>query len=109
MRWIREGWLWLRSLIRPEELDCGLEEEVRFHIDCQVEKNLRAGMPPDEARRRAYTQFGEVEHVKRRRRAEFPLALGQDSLLDLRHAVRALRRAPVVALRPPYPIEPTNP
>lgn len=84
----------LRSLIRRDALERGLDEEIRFHIDQQVEKNLRAGMTPDQARRRALLRFGNVEHVRENTRDEFRVALIQDSLQDLRQGARALRRAP---------------
>jgi putative ABC transport system permease protein len=98
MRRIREGWRRLRSLTRAGGLDRGLDEEIRFHIERQTEKNLRAGMTPDEARRRAYIKFGGVERVKESTRDEFRPVLVQDSLLDLRYGVRALRRAPAFTL-----------
>ncbi len=95
MRWIREGWRRLRSLTRVDALERGLDEEIRFHIERQTEKNLRAGMTPDVARRQAYLKFGGVERIKESTRDEFRPALVQDSLLDLRYGVRALLRAPV--------------
>ena len=98
MRWIREGWRRLRSLTRVDALERGLDEEIRFHIERQMDKNLRAGMTPDEARRQAYIKFGGVERIKESTRDEFRPALVQDSLLDLRYGVRALRRAPVFTL-----------
>jgi putative ABC transport system permease protein len=94
MRWIREGWWRLRSLTRVDRLERGLDEEIRFHLERQMDKNLRAGMAPDEARRQAHLKFGGVERVKERTRDEFRAAIVQDSLLDLRYGVRALRRAP---------------
>jgi predicted permease len=93
-RWIREGWGRLRSLVRVDALERGLDEEIRFHIEQQMDKNLRAGMTPDEARRQAYIKFGGVERVKENTRDEFRPSLLQDLLLDLRYGVRALRRAP---------------
>ena len=98
MRWIREGWRRLRSLTRTEGIEAGLDEEILFHIERQTDKNLRAGLPPDEARRQAYIQFGGVEQFKESTRDEFRPVLIQDSLLDLRHAFRSLRRAPVFTL-----------
>jgi len=98
MRWIRETWRRLRSLTGTDALERGLDEEIRFHIEQQTDKNLRAGMTPDQARRQAYITFGGVEHFKESTRDEFRPALLQDSLLDLRYAVRALRRAPVFTL-----------
>jgi predicted permease len=98
MRWIREGWRRLQSLTRIDGIERGLDEEILFHIERQTDKNLRAGLPPDEARRQAYVQFGGVEHVKESARDEFRPVFIQDSLLDLRYACRSLRRAPVFTL-----------
>lgn len=94
MGWIRESWRRLRSLTRGDGLERGLDDEIHFHLERQIEKHVRAGMTPEEARRQAFLKFGGVERVKDETRDEFRPALLQDSLRDLRHGVRALRRAP---------------
>jgi putative ABC transport system permease protein len=98
MPWIREIWSRLKSLTRADALERGLDEEIQFHIDKQIEKNLRAGMAPDEARRQAYVKFGGVERFKESTRDEFRPVLLQDSLADLRYGVRSLRRAPLFTI-----------
>lgn len=94
MSWIREGWRRLRSITRVDALERGLDEEIRFHIERQIDKNVRAGMTPEEARRQALISFGGVERFKERTRDEFRPARFQDSLGDFRHGIRALRRTP---------------
>jgi putative ABC transport system permease protein len=94
MRWIREVWRRLGSLIGRQALEEGLDEEIRFHVDRQTEKNRRAGMSASEARRQALLRFGGTEGVRARTRDEFRPALLEDSLRDLRLGVRALRRSP---------------
>ena len=89
-----EGWRWIRSIGRRHALERGLDEEIRFHIDQQTEKNRRAGMRPDEARRQALIKFGGLEGVKERTRDEIRPALLEDSVRDIRHGLRVLRRAP---------------
>jgi predicted permease len=84
----------LRSMTRRRTIEDGLGEEIRFHLDQQIEKYLRAGMAPDEARRRAHIKFGGVEQAKERTRDEFRPALMEDLARDLRYGVRMLRRAP---------------
>lgn len=98
MRALAEAWRRLRSLTRRDALERGLDEEIRFHLERQTEKNLRAGMAPAEARRRALVRFGGVEGVKENARDEFRPVLLQDALQDVRYAVRTLRRAPVFTL-----------
>jgi putative ABC transport system permease protein len=94
MRWIRDGWKRIQSAGRRHALESGLNEEIRFHIDQQTEKNRRAGMSPDEARRQALVSFGGRERVKESTRDEIRSALLEDSVRDLRHGVRVLRKAP---------------
>ena len=94
MKWITESWHWIRSIGRRHTLERGLDEEIRFHIDQQTEKLRRAGMSPDEARRQALRKFGGWERVKESTRDEIRPALLEDSLRDLRHGARLLRRAP---------------
>ena len=94
MRWITTSWQWIRSIGRRRTLESGLDEEIRFHIDQQTEKNRRAGMRPDEARRQALLKFGGLERVRESTRDEIRPALLEDSVRDLRHGVRVLRRAP---------------
>ena len=98
MRLFGTGWRWLRSLGRRRELDSGLDEEIRFHLEQQTAKNLCVGMTPDEARRRALVTFGALERAKEGARDQFRVALLEDSLRDLRYGWRALRRAPVFTI-----------
>src|SRR6185503_19191925 len=55
----------------PDRMDERLDEEVRFHIDMQTERNIRMGMNPDEARRQANLQFGGREKWKSEARDEY--------------------------------------
>jgi predicted permease len=80
--------------MRRSALERRLEDEIAFHVDQQLAKNLRAGMDPTEARRLAGVQFGGVERFREATRDEFRLALIQDSLQDVRYGIRGLRRAP---------------
>jgi predicted permease len=88
----------VRSIVRRHAIEDGLSEEIRFHLDRQTEKYIRAGMPPDAARRQAYLRFGGVEQMKEQTRDEFRPALFEDALRDLRYGVRMLRRAPGFAV-----------
>lgn len=71
-----------------------MDEEFRFHIDMMTDANVRAGMPPEEARRRALVAFGGVERHKEAMRDERGARWLHGSGADLRYAFRTLRRAP---------------
>jgi putative ABC transport system permease protein len=94
MKWITEGWQWIRSIGRRGPLESGLDEEIRFHIDQQAEKLHRAGLSPEEARRQAVLKFGGLEGVRERTRDQIRPALLEDTLRDIRQGLRILRRAP---------------
>ena len=86
----------LRALFRRNTAERELDEELRFHLAMETEKNLRAGMMFDEARRRALRDFGGVEPTKEAHRDVRGRWL-EELTADTRYALRTLRRAPVLA------------
>ena len=84
----------LASLVRREELEDRLDDEIRFHVEQQIEKNRRAGMSPDEARRQAFIRFGGVEQMRERTRDEFRAVRIETLARDVRYGLRSLRRHP---------------
>ena len=94
MRGLARLWWHMRTIGRRDALERGLDEEIRFHIEQQTEKNLRAGVSPEEARRQALLRFGGAESVREGTRDEFRPLLLEDSLRDLRYGARVLRRTP---------------
>jgi putative ABC transport system permease protein len=94
MKWVTEIWKWMRSIARSHSLESGLDEEIRFHLDQQTARNRRAGMSPGEARRQAVVAFGGPEQIKESARDQIRPVLLVDSVRDLRHGLRVLRRAP---------------
>jgi len=77
-----------------QELEDRLGDEIRFHVEQQTEKNRRAGMTPDEARRQALIRFGGVEQMREGTRDVFRAARLEHLARDLRYALRSLRRHP---------------
>ncbi|MGH7477311.1 MAG: FtsX-like permease family protein [Longimicrobiales bacterium] len=54
----------LRALFRREEIEADFEEELRYHVDREIERNLARGLSPEEARRAARRGFGDPGAVK---------------------------------------------
>ena len=54
----------LRSLFRRRAAESEMEDELRFHLERQTAKYVAAGMPPEEAARRARIELGGLEQVR---------------------------------------------
>jgi putative ABC transport system permease protein len=86
-----------RQRLRPDGAESELDAELRFHVEAQTEANLRRGMPPDEARRRALLSLGGLEQVKEGVRDLRPGVWLEMLWQDTRFALRLLRRDPAFA------------
>jgi putative ABC transport system permease protein len=90
-----------RSLFRKGKLDAEMTDEMQAHIALQTERNLKAGMPPVEARFAALRQFGNVTSIQEQAREArgwvWLEQLGKDFLLAVR-TLRKNRSSSVVAI-----------
>jgi predicted permease len=71
-----------------------MNDELRFHIEKQTAANVAAGMPLEEARRKATLQFGAVEGVKENCHEERRGHWFETLWADLRYGLRTLRKNP---------------
>lgn len=90
MAWLTQMLSRLGALLNRSRHDAELDEEVRFHLEMEVEKNVRRGMDPVEARRQAMIAFGGVERFKARTREARGVQPFLDLFSDVRFAVRTL-------------------
>ena len=95
MRIVSEVWQRLHSLLFRSQEEREMDEELRFHIDKETEKNLAAGMSGREARRQAHVRLGGVERIKERTREASGIRWLQTFLKDVRIAGRGLLKSPV--------------
>jgi putative ABC transport system permease protein len=83
----------LRALFVRRRLDDALDEELRAHLAMLEDDYVRAGMSPEDARRKARLRLGGIEQTKevvRDQRATWIDSVWQ----DVRYALRTFRRSP---------------
>jgi len=88
----------IRATIFRRRMDREMDDELRFHLEMETEKNMRLGLEPCEARRKALVSFGGMERYRHELRADRRVPLAEDVLRDQRFAFRALRKTPGMSL-----------
>ncbi len=84
----------LRSLFRREKVERDLNDELRFHLEMEIEKNIARGMKPFEARTQALRSFGGVEKFKEECRDVRGGTLIESFIRDAHYGIRILLRNP---------------
>jgi predicted permease len=89
--------LW-RNLAHRARVDRELDDEVRGMFDLLVEEKRRSGLTPEQARRAATLEMGQVDVTKARVRDARAGAFLDGLHQDARYGARVLRRNPIFAV-----------
>src|ERR1700687_801793 len=92
--WIYTLPLRLRSLFRRRDLEREMDDELRFHVEQQTAQYVARGMSPVNARTATLRELGGVERRKEEIRATRRVAVIENLVRDIRHALRMLGRTP---------------
>jgi len=84
----------IRALFHRGKLETELDSELRFHLEAQIESNIRAGMSPEAARESAVREFGGVELAKEECRDQRGTQFLDQFFQDIRFGARMLRKNP---------------
>ena len=83
-----------RNLFSRAEVERELNEELEAYVELLTAEKIRAGLPPDEARRAARLEAGGVEQIKEEVRDARRGAFLETTRQDLSYGWRLLKRSP---------------
>jgi hypothetical protein len=92
MRWLYSFLRRCAAFFGKKRLDAEMEEEMRAHLEMQIEANVARGMPPEEARYAAQREFGGMEQIKEIARDQRGWLWLEQCAQDLGYAVRQLAK-----------------
>ena len=100
MRSLRATAMRVIGLIGGRRTDHDLSDELDAHLAMHIEDNIRTGMSPDEARRRALIALGGLAQTRELHRDQRGIPILDEIVQDLRYALRVLRPARRLRLWP---------
>ena len=84
----------VRSLFQRKDVEAEMNDELQFHFEQEVSKYEKAGLPREEAERRARLAFGGMDTAKEECREARGVSLVETTIQDLRYGLRQMRRSP---------------
>ena len=98
MRVVRSWVVRCLGLFTRDRHERDIQDEIESHLQLHIDDNLRAGLPPAEARRAALIQLGGVESLKEQQRDRRGIPMLQHLWRDARVGARVLRTNPSFTL-----------
>src|SRR5258708_30663100 len=94
MSFIGQAWRKFGFLLRRRQMDHDLAEEMRQHAELKAQKNIIAGMDPEEASYAAQRQLGNATRQLEESRRNWGFPFLESVIQDIRYGLRGLRKAP---------------
>src|ERR1041384_5800751 len=82
-----------RALTHKNELDQELDEEVQFHLERDIDRNVKSGMSLEEARYAALKSFDRVEQSKEECRSARGVGFIENIVRDVTYSLRVLLKS----------------
>ncbi|MEO5740938.1 MAG: permease prefix domain 1-containing protein [Vicinamibacterales bacterium] len=87
---VRAALLRAIGIFRRHSAETNFSTELQSHLDMHFADNIRAGMSPDEARRRALVALGGVEQTRQLYRERRQIPILEECAQDARFGIRTL-------------------
>jgi len=94
MDWIGELWRSLRFIVSRQQFERDLDEEMRLHTELRQQEHRNMGIDQDSAQYKAQRRFGNDTLLKEVSREMWGWILFERVALDLRYALRTMRKSP---------------
>lgn len=98
MKLARKTWFWIGGLFSKGKFNADMDAEMQLHLELRIEKNIAAGMEPEEARYAALRAFGGADQIKELCRDGMGWRLIENIFRDIRFGARTLRKSPGFSL-----------
>jgi putative ABC transport system permease protein len=98
MKAVRAWFMRLFGVMASAKSERDMSAELESHLQLHIDDNIRAGMTPAEARRRAVIALGGLEGTKEAIRDRRGLPMFESLLRDLRYGARTLIKSPGFAI-----------
>ena len=89
--------LLLRTLFRRKTVEQELDDELRSHLEDEIQAGIERGLPPEAARQQAVRKLHGAGLYKEQVRDAWRAGLADGIRQDLRYAVRTLLKSPAFA------------
>jgi predicted permease len=90
MEFVRRLWSWLRRESRARDL----QDEMELHLELKVQEHRARGASPEDARRRAQLDFGNLSLAAERSRERWGFVQLEEIRRDLAYGVRQIFKNP---------------
>ena len=98
MDWLNELLRRLWMLMRRQQFDADLEEEMRLHLELREQDQIQAGLSPREARQAASRRFGNATLLKEKSHMVWGWEWFESFVQDTAYGSRAMLRSPALTI-----------
>ena len=98
MDWLSELLRRLWMLMRRQQVDADLEEEMRLHLELREQEQVSVGLTPEDARYAALRRFGNTTLLMEKSHVAWGWDWLENLVQDAAYGSRAMLRSPALTI-----------